>query len=165
MEIRYGLVPDMSLWQTATRLVRDDVLRELTYTGRVLEAPEALGRAVTRIAADPFGAARELAGEIATRSRKRSAAPSASPPRPLACRPPTAWPWRPSCSASCSGRRTRSPRWHTAIPAGTCRLARSGLTRPRGATSMSTGTQPTVWVGSMPLDRSTRSRHGVGMAL
>jgi enoyl-CoA hydratase/carnithine racemase len=69
MEIRYGLVPDMSLSQSLPRLVRDDVARELTYTGRIVEAPEAaeLGL-VTRIEADPLAAARALAAEIAARS-------------------------------------------------------------------------------------------------
>lgn len=69
MEIRYGLVPDMSLWQTLPRLVRDDVARELAYTGRVVEADEALELGlVTRIEDDPLAAARALAAEIAGRS-------------------------------------------------------------------------------------------------
>ncbi len=69
MEMRYGLVADMSLSQTLWRLVGDDVARELTYTARVVEAPEALELGlVTRIADDPAAAARELAGEIAARS-------------------------------------------------------------------------------------------------
>ena len=69
MESRYGLVPDMSLSQTIGRLVRDDVARELTYTARIVEAPEALELGlVTRIEAEPLAAARSLAGEIAARS-------------------------------------------------------------------------------------------------
>jgi enoyl-CoA hydratase/carnithine racemase len=69
MEIRYGLVQDMSLWQTLPRLVRDDVARELAYTGRVVEADEALALGlVTRIADDPLAAALALAAEIAGRS-------------------------------------------------------------------------------------------------
>jgi enoyl-CoA hydratase/carnithine racemase len=69
MEIRYGLVPDMSLSQTLTRLVRDDLARELTYTGRVVEVVEALALGlVTRIEPDPLLAARTLAAEIAARS-------------------------------------------------------------------------------------------------
>ena len=69
MEIRYGLVPDMSLWQTLPSLVRDDVARELAYTGRIVEASEALELGlVTRIEDDPVAAARELAAEIANRS-------------------------------------------------------------------------------------------------
>ncbi|MQA74215.1 MAG: crotonase/enoyl-CoA hydratase family protein [Solirubrobacterales bacterium] len=69
MEVRYGLVPDMSLWQTLPRLVRDDVARELAYSGRVVEADEALALGlITRIESDPAAAARALAGEIAARS-------------------------------------------------------------------------------------------------
>jgi enoyl-CoA hydratase/carnithine racemase len=69
MEIRYGLIPDMGLSQTLPRLVRDDVARELTYTGRVVGAEEALELGlVTRIEQDPRAAALQLAGEIAGRS-------------------------------------------------------------------------------------------------
>ena len=69
MEIRYGLVPDMSLWQTLPRLVRDDVARELAYTGRIVQASEAreLGL-LTRIEDDPIAGAHALAAEIAGRS-------------------------------------------------------------------------------------------------
>lgn len=68
-ETYWGLVPDMAgfpLWRT---LVRDDVLRELTYTAREFDAQEALSHGfVTRIADDPHGAAMELARAIAGRS-------------------------------------------------------------------------------------------------
>lgn len=69
MEIRYGLIPDMGLSRTLPGLVRDDVARELTYTGRVVEAEEAerLGL-VTRIDAEPRVAALELAAQIADSS-------------------------------------------------------------------------------------------------
>ncbi|HLM30751.1 MAG TPA: crotonase/enoyl-CoA hydratase family protein [Solirubrobacterales bacterium] len=69
MEIAYGLVPDMSLSQSLTRLVRDDIARELTYTGRLVEAAEALELGlVTRIDDEPLRAATALATEIAGRS-------------------------------------------------------------------------------------------------
>jgi enoyl-CoA hydratase/carnithine racemase len=69
MEIRYGLVPDMSLWQTLLRLVRDDIARELAYSGRIVEAAEALELGlVTRIEPEPLAAARELAAAIGARS-------------------------------------------------------------------------------------------------
>jgi enoyl-CoA hydratase/carnithine racemase len=69
MEIRYGLIPDMSITQTLPGLIRDDVARELVYTGRIVEADEALAAGlVTRIEAEPLVAARELAAEIAGRS-------------------------------------------------------------------------------------------------
>src|SRR5436305_9247267 len=41
MEIKWGLVPDMSLTQTLPRLVGIDVAKVLTYTGRVLSGTEA----------------------------------------------------------------------------------------------------------------------------
>ncbi len=69
MEIKWGLVPDMSVTRTLPRLVRIDVAKELTFTGRVFDAAEGarLG-VVTRLADDPLGAARALAAEIAERS-------------------------------------------------------------------------------------------------
>ncbi len=68
-EVHYGLVPDMSLWQTLPRLVGDDVARELAYTARTVEASEALELGlVTRIDDDPLAAATALAREIAARS-------------------------------------------------------------------------------------------------
>jgi enoyl-CoA hydratase/carnithine racemase len=69
MEIRYGLIPDMSASQTLLRLVRPDVARELIYTGRIVLAEEAarLGL-VTRVEPDPLSAARELARTIAAQS-------------------------------------------------------------------------------------------------
>ncbi len=69
MEIKWGLIPDMSITRTLPRLVPIDVAKELTLTGRVVEAPEGerLG-VVTRVADDPLAAARELAGHIAARS-------------------------------------------------------------------------------------------------
>lgn len=69
MEIRYGLVPDMSASKTLLRLVRPDLARELIYTGRTVAADEAVEIGlVTRIASDPLLAARELARTIAAQS-------------------------------------------------------------------------------------------------
>ena len=42
MEIKWGLVPDMAGTPILASLVRDDILRELTYTGRIFSAQEAL---------------------------------------------------------------------------------------------------------------------------
>jgi enoyl-CoA hydratase/carnithine racemase len=69
MEVKWGLVPDMSISRTLPRLVSIDVAKELTYTARVFDGTEAkaLGL-VTRLADDPLAAARELAGEIASKS-------------------------------------------------------------------------------------------------
>lgn len=68
-ESYWGLVPDMAGWPIWRGLVRDDVLRELAYTGREFGAAEALHHGfVTRIADDPHAAAMELATAIAGRS-------------------------------------------------------------------------------------------------
>jgi enoyl-CoA hydratase/carnithine racemase len=69
MEIKWGLVPDMSGTQTLRRLVRLDVAKELTFTGRIVSGTEAerLGL-VTRIVESPRDAALETAKEIAARS-------------------------------------------------------------------------------------------------
>lgn len=68
-EIAWGLVPDMAGIALLRGLVRDDVARELCYTGREISGEQAvtLGLA-TRIADDPRGAALVLAGEIAGRN-------------------------------------------------------------------------------------------------
>jgi len=69
MEIKWGLVPDMAGTPILAGLVRDDILRELTYTGRIFSAQEALGYGLaTRVCDDPRAAALELAREIAGKS-------------------------------------------------------------------------------------------------
>ncbi|MDX2168105.1 MAG: crotonase/enoyl-CoA hydratase family protein [Deltaproteobacteria bacterium] len=69
MEIKWGLIPDMSGTQTLRHLVRLDVAKELTFTGRVVSGREAaeLGL-VTRVAEDPRAAALAMAHEIAGKS-------------------------------------------------------------------------------------------------
>jgi enoyl-CoA hydratase/carnithine racemase len=69
MEIRWGLVPDMSGTQALRRLVRLDVAKELTFSGRVVSGTEAveLGLA-THVSDTPREAALELAREIASKS-------------------------------------------------------------------------------------------------
>jgi enoyl-CoA hydratase/carnithine racemase len=69
MEIKWGLVPDMSGTQTLRRLVRLDVAKELTYTGRVVSGTEAVALGLaTRVADDPRAAALAAAADIAARS-------------------------------------------------------------------------------------------------
>ena len=69
MEIKWGLVPDMAGTPILASLVRDDILRELTYTGRIFSAQEALSFGLaTRICEDPRAAAFEVAREIAGKS-------------------------------------------------------------------------------------------------
>jgi enoyl-CoA hydratase/carnithine racemase len=69
MEVKWGLIPDMSITRTLPRLVGIDVAKELTFTARVFSGEEAheLG-VVTRLGEDPLAAAYELANEIASRS-------------------------------------------------------------------------------------------------
>jgi len=69
MEIKWGIIPDMSATQTLRDLVRIDVAKELTFSGRIVEAQEAaeLGL-VTRVCDDPLKAAREMAAEFAARN-------------------------------------------------------------------------------------------------
>ena len=69
MEIKWGLVPDMAGTPLLASLVRDDILRELTFTGRIFSAQEAMAYGLaTRICDDPRAAALEVAREIATKS-------------------------------------------------------------------------------------------------
>jgi enoyl-CoA hydratase/carnithine racemase len=69
MEIKWGLVPDMAGTPILASLVRDDILRELTYTGRIFSAQEALSYGLaTKIVDDPRAAALAMALEIAGKS-------------------------------------------------------------------------------------------------
>ncbi len=69
LEVKWGLIPDMTGTWMLPRLVGLDVAKELTFTGRMVEGTEAvtLGLA-TRVADDPLAAATELAREIAGKS-------------------------------------------------------------------------------------------------
>ena len=85
MEIKWGLVPDLAGTQLMRHLAREDVVRELTYTGRIFDGTEAqqLGF-VTRVVDDPRAAAlrdrpgnrrqesrRHARGQAAAQSRRR----------------------------------------------------------------------------------------------
>lgn len=69
MEVRWGLVPDMTATQVLPELVGRDVAKELTLTGRVVSGTEAaaIGLA-TKVDPDPLGAARRLAAEVASKN-------------------------------------------------------------------------------------------------
>ena len=69
MEIKWGLVPDMAGIALLRELVRGDVARELTYSGRIINGDEAvrLGLA-TWAGSDPLAHARAMASNIARRS-------------------------------------------------------------------------------------------------
>ena len=69
MEIKWGLVPDMAGTPILASLVRDDILRELTYTGRIFSAQEAMSYGLaTQICDDPLTVALSVAREIANKS-------------------------------------------------------------------------------------------------
>lgn len=69
LEIRWGLVPDMTGTQALVNLVGLDVAKELTFSGRTVGAEEALQLGlVTQIADDPRAAALAMAADIATKS-------------------------------------------------------------------------------------------------
>jgi enoyl-CoA hydratase/carnithine racemase len=69
MEVKWGLVPDMGGTILMRHLARDDVVRELAYSGRIFSAEEARGYGfATRLCADPRAEALALAREIAAKS-------------------------------------------------------------------------------------------------
>lgn len=69
MELKWGLVPDMAGYALWKGVVRDDVLRELTYTNREFSGAEAkeLGFA-TYVDANPVTRATAIAADIANRN-------------------------------------------------------------------------------------------------
>jgi enoyl-CoA hydratase/carnithine racemase len=69
MEIKWGLVPDMGGMVLMRELARTDVVRELTFTGRIFSGEEAVALGfATRTSADPLADALQMAHEIAQKS-------------------------------------------------------------------------------------------------
>jgi enoyl-CoA hydratase/carnithine racemase len=69
MEIKWGLIPDMTGTQTLRHLVRLDVAKELTFSGRIVSGSEAVALGLaTRTSAQPLEDALALAREIASKS-------------------------------------------------------------------------------------------------
>ncbi|MEM7467720.1 MAG: crotonase/enoyl-CoA hydratase family protein [Pseudomonadota bacterium] len=69
MEIRYGLVPDMSITQTLPDIMPKDKALELTLTGRVFSSVEAENLGVATLIDDqPLAKAEAIAQEIAQKS-------------------------------------------------------------------------------------------------
>lgn len=69
MELKWGIVPDMGGFALWRGLVRDDVLRLLTYTNREFTGEEALSLGFATLTdADPVARATAIAAEIAARS-------------------------------------------------------------------------------------------------
>jgi enoyl-CoA hydratase/carnithine racemase len=69
LEIKWGLVPDMAGVLLMRALARADVIRELTYSGRMFSGTEALGYGfATRLCADPRADALAFAREVAQKN-------------------------------------------------------------------------------------------------
>ncbi len=69
MEIKWGLIPDMSASQTLRTLVNQDVAKLLAFTGRIVSGQEALRLGlVTELSTEPIAAARTIAADIAAKS-------------------------------------------------------------------------------------------------
>jgi enoyl-CoA hydratase/carnithine racemase len=69
LEIRWGLVPDMTGTEMLGRLVRPDVAKELTWTGRMVSGEEAVALGLaTRISDRPREDALVLARDLASRN-------------------------------------------------------------------------------------------------
>lgn len=69
MEVKWGLVPDMAGYALWRGNVRDDVLRELTYTHREFSGEEAVRFGfATHVSGDPLADAMKLAQDIASKS-------------------------------------------------------------------------------------------------
>lgn len=69
MEIKWGIIPDMAISATLRDVVPVDRVRELAYTGRIVDGAEAAALGlVTRAEEDPLHAARAIAADIAGKS-------------------------------------------------------------------------------------------------
>lgn len=69
LEIRWGLVPDMTGTFRLGQLVRPDVAAELTFTGKMVDGAEAVAIGLaTRVSENPVDDAMAMANEIAGKS-------------------------------------------------------------------------------------------------
>jgi len=69
MEMKWGIIPDMAGTQLMRHSVRDDIIRELTYTNRVFSGTEAVQYGfATHVSDQPYEDAMALAAEIASKS-------------------------------------------------------------------------------------------------
>ncbi|MCH2191333.1 MAG: crotonase/enoyl-CoA hydratase family protein [Gammaproteobacteria bacterium] len=65
LELKWGIIPDMSSTQIMRHMIRDDIIRELTYTARTFSAEEAKEWGfITHISEDPMAHAKSLAQQI-----------------------------------------------------------------------------------------------------
>lgn len=68
-EIHWGIIPDMTGTLMLDQLVRPDIARELTFTGRILDAHEGMQIGlITRLSENPLDDALAIAREIAGRN-------------------------------------------------------------------------------------------------
>jgi enoyl-CoA hydratase/carnithine racemase len=89
MEIKWGLVPDMAGMLLMRGLVRDDVARELIFSGRIFSGQEAFGFGLaTRVCDDPRGEALAFAKEGGRQEPRRDPRGQAAPR--TGCRGPSA---------------------------------------------------------------------------
>ena len=69
MEVKWGLIPDMGGMLLMPKLARGDVIRDLTFSGRVFTGAEAMAMGfATRVCEDPYAAAMAFAREVAGKS-------------------------------------------------------------------------------------------------
>ena len=69
MEMRWGLIPDMSVTQTIRDVVSIDVAKELIFTGKTIKGEEAARlNLVTHVCEKPYEEAMALAREIASKN-------------------------------------------------------------------------------------------------
>ena len=69
MELRWGLIPDMAGSQLWRHTVRDDIIRELTYTHRIFSGEDAVRYGfATHVSTTPHDDAMKLAAEIASKN-------------------------------------------------------------------------------------------------
>lgn len=69
LEMKWGMIPDMAGTQLWRHTVRDDIIRELTYTHRIFSGEEAVQYGfATHLSETPLEAAMALAKEIASKS-------------------------------------------------------------------------------------------------
>ncbi|MEE9911035.1 MAG: crotonase/enoyl-CoA hydratase family protein [Deltaproteobacteria bacterium] len=69
MEMKWGLIPDMSVTQTIRDIVSIDVAKELIFTGKIIKGEEAARlNLVTHICEKPYDDAMTLAREIASKN-------------------------------------------------------------------------------------------------
>lgn len=69
LEMKWGLIPDMGSTQIMRHMIRDDVIRELTYTAKTFGAEQAKEWGfITDIVDDPVAHAMSIAHEVANRN-------------------------------------------------------------------------------------------------